>query len=343
MAEWKVAREEVVILPFPKEGVDRLELARLGNRQAVVQKGKFKTGDVVIFVPEKSLLPDVIADEGDRRKYLVGTLKNRVKAVRLQGEPSEGLFLDDRPEFAEIPLGEDISAKLGIEKWEPPVPPQLAGQVHGCQISGRIINRHDVEQFGVNIPEFVPNEEVIVTEKVHGSQGAYIAVGNGEVYVSSKGLIGKQLYLKDDGTNTYWQAARNIGLWDLVEGNFPGKFVQVFGEVVPVQSGFTYGFNKPWLLIFRVEVEGRQLAYDEVPEVFKKHWVPILYRGPFDVAKITEVCKGSEQVSGKVLHIKEGGVVAPIVPRDSNLSKSRFNLMVKVLNPKYKDDPESFN
>src|SRR3954466_4139744 len=86
MAQWEVTREKLELFPHPNPAVERLELGRAGQYQVVVGKGTFVDGSTIIFVPEKSVLPDQIADEGDRRKYLVGPQKNRVKAIQLQKE-----------------------------------------------------------------------------------------------------------------------------------------------------------------------------------------------------------------------------------------------------------------
>ena len=55
MAIWKVSRERIELFPHPT--ADKLEIAKLGPNQAVVRKGQFKSGDVCIFIPAKSVLP----------------------------------------------------------------------------------------------------------------------------------------------------------------------------------------------------------------------------------------------------------------------------------------------
>jgi RNA ligase (TIGR02306 family) len=344
MADWKIFRDKIKLIPHPDPAVERLELGIIGGFQVVVGKGIFKDGTVVIFAPDKSLLPNEIADEGDRRKYLVGPEQNRVKAIKLRNELSCGIILDDRPEFADIPLGEDISERLGITKYEPPLPNDLQGRVKpigNIDVAGHAINRHDVEHFNVYASEFVEGEEVIVTEKVHGSQCAIIRTVDGKRLISSKGLLAKGLTIDEDATNTYWRAVQSLEIFDELDKLYPKSHVQVFGEVVPVQKGFSYGFKEPWILFFRLEVDGRAVKYDLVPTAIWAHWVPVLYQGPFNSEKIRELRVGREQVSGNELHIREGVVVSPATPRNS--AKGGFNLMLKIINPAYKEDGEEIS
>lgn len=85
------------VLPHPN--ADLLELAVIGGYRTVVQKGIHAPGDLVVYVPEAALLPvDIIEAFGFVGK-LAGPAKNRVKAIRLRGELSQGLVLPLRRFF----------------------------------------------------------------------------------------------------------------------------------------------------------------------------------------------------------------------------------------------------
>lgn len=181
---------------------------------------------------------------------------------------------------------------------------------------------------------------------VHNSQINILFHEDGVVELSSKGIIGKGFIIEESEDNVYWKALHKSGMIDFVKTTFPGKFVQLMGEVVPVQSGFTYGYNDPDILFFRLEVDSEIIGIPEVrdnySELFAK-WAPILYEGPFDIEKLYEVAnkdeikgqlvKGMETVSGKRLHIREGVVVSPAVPRLSK--KGRFPLFCKIISEAY--------
>ena len=68
-------------------------------------------------------------------------------------------------------------------------------------------------------------------------------------------------------------------------------------------------------------------------------WVPYEVM-PYNEEPVIASSKGMEGVSGKKLHIKEGVVVEPIYPRQSRSGKE---LIVKVINPKYKGDDDDMS
>ncbi len=339
MAIWKVATYEAVVLEHPN--AEALEILKLGGFQCVVAKGAYLSGQKLVFAPEKSVLPENLAQPF--RKYLSGANKDRVKSVRLRGEFSEGVILEldafQLELIAGFDLNEDVSSVLGIVKYEPPIPSSLAGDVTPIADALRF-RQHDVEHFRLYQGEFVLGEEVLVTEKLHGSQGVYYRNPDGTWFVTSKGLANRELALREDEKNAYWKAAKNIGLFDYLDNLAPNVPVQVFGEVLKVQKGFDYGFLEPTLRVFRVLWDGFELEFDAVSDFFKSVWTPILFRGAFEPAALEALAIGLETVSGQSRHIREGVVVAPIKPRASS---EGFVLFVKIINPAYKDDPEAFS
>jgi RNA ligase (TIGR02306 family) len=336
MAQWKVTREEIKIFPHPNPQVERLELGKVGQYQVVVQKGLYQSGTTVIFVPEKSILPDAIADVGERRKYLTGTEKNKVKALVMQKELTQGIILPDMEEFKNIPLGQDISALLGITRYIAPIPKELQGEVFSLQTIGNDLHGHEVEIFYPG--EFSEGEEIIATEKIHGSQGVAILTSDGQKLITSKGLLrNEQFFLTK---NAYSEVADKLNLFNLLGKYFPNKNSTAYYEVVPFFNGYNYGIhNEKRGFIFRLDVEGDTLGYDDIPNEFFDNWAPILYRGPYDFQKLSTLKEGKETVSGKELHIKEGIVITPIIPRRASFGR----LSLKLLNSKYKPDEEDFS
>jgi RNA ligase (TIGR02306 family) len=321
---------------FPHSGAERLELCKIGTFQLVVQKGLYQEGDIIIVAPEKSLLPPDLAlryvNSETGISYLHGVEKNRVGTIRLRGEVSQGVIIPDKG-YEHLPFDEDISAALGITFYEPPIPTHLAGEVESFSSrTSAHFTQHDVEQFGIYQNEFVAGEPVLVTEKLHGSQGVYYRNSNLEWVVTSKGLAQKGLGLKENVGNAYWTAAKNVGLLEAVNTIFPDGEVQVFAEVLPIQKGFNYGQQKLTLKIFKVARDGAILPYGTLPQWFKDNFVPVLYAGSFDLEQILPLKDGSETVSGKGLHIREGVVLTPAVPR---LNADNHDLAVKLISEKY--------
>ena len=370
MSNWKVSKEKIELYIHPN--ADALELGKVGTYQVVVQKGLYKTGDEVIFAPEKSVLTGDIKSEFE--KYLVGPENDRVKAVRLRGEISSGIIIPRHlvSDFNEFTVGEDISDRLGITKYEPPIPAQLAGKVKSFDMPH--IGNHDCEHANVYVNELVNGERVVITEKVHGSQ--FILAHNidtNETIVSSKGMLKSGLVLEESDENTYWIAAKNDNIVGRITNNFDSGVIQVFGEVIPVQKGYNYGQKNPTTRIFDIRVNGLSIPYDQVPSDLSELWVPVVYDGTLQLIEkevvifdgvesvdgnlqtrgirksridnilpkdIVDLCKGKELVSGQELHIREGVVLRPYIDRDA---KDGTKLRLKIINPKYKETGEEIN
>jgi RNA ligase (TIGR02306 family) len=346
MAEWQVSVERIRLFPHPK--ADRLDVARVGMHQLVVRKdGGLADGDLVVFAPKRSVLPGEIrgdyvnADTG--MSYLN---EGRVDSKRMMGELSEGVTLPAAwvartlgvGSIAELPVGVDLSQRLGISLFEYPIPAELDGKVENMRTT--VYSQHDVEGITIFADAFAEGEPVLATEKLHGSQTAAIFPADGGLHVSSKSLVHRGIVYLEDDANVYWRAVRGAGLEAEVRSALPGSFVQVFAEVLPVPGGFSYGFtaDAPALFLFRLEVDGRRLSRAEaVATLPGQRWAPVLYEGPFDLAALRKAARGKETVSGRGLHIREGVVVEPVAPRDG----AGFPLLLKVVNPEFRDDDSS--
>jgi RNA ligase (TIGR02306 family) len=362
MSNWKVSKEKIELFVHPN--ADALELGKVGSYQVVVQKGLYESGDEVVFAPEKSVLTGQIKSEFEN--YLAGSDKDRVKSVRLRGEISSGIIIPKHlvPGFEIFNLGEDISDKLGITKYEPPIPTQLAGKVKSFDMP--FIGNHDCEHANVYVNDLVKGERVVITEKVHGSQFilAY-EVETGQTIVSSKGMLKSGLSIEESDDNTYWIATKNDDIVGRITRNFDSGVIQVFGEVIPVQKGYNYGQTKPTVRIFDVRVNGDSIPYDKVPNDFSEIWVPVIYDGTLNLEEkevliyedrergirkvridnilpkdVVNLCKGKELVSGNSVHIREGMVIRPYVDRNA---KDGTKLRLKVINPAYKETGEEIN
>lgn len=324
MAEWRVALTQIELLEHPN--ADSLQLANADGRQFVVQKGLYEDGDWVIVVPEKSILPDRIADDG-YRNYLKGTEKNRVGAVKLRGEISEGVLLNPDKWLGRDLFVPDIDfdsqtlcEMLGITQYEPPIPRELSGKVGNMKFSNFI--GHDCDQFSINVDKvFKMGDTLLVTEKIHGSQvNVLLTLQNGEVTsleLASKGLGKKGIVLSEDEenrSNFYWRALANTDLVCLCQKHFykgaNEVHVQLVGEAVPVQKGFDYNLAKPEIMLFRIIVNGKSLPFHKIPFDFMDYWVPVLWMTQYGENTAQEIRELAQGESALAEHIKEGVVVS---------------------------------
>ncbi len=362
MSNWKVSKEIISIFTHPS--ADNLCLGKVGSYQVVVQKGLYNDGDEVVFAPEKSILSGDIKTEFE--KYLAGPDKNRVKSVRLRGEISSGIIIPTHliPNLDGFEVGEDVSETLGITHYEPPIPEQLAGKVKTFNMP--FVGSHDCEHVGVYVNDLIDGERVVITEKLHGSQFilAHDVLSN-ETIVSSKGLLKNGFTIEDSDENTYWIAAKNDSLVDKIRTNWTDGVIQIFGEVIPLQQGYSYGQTKPTTRIFDIRLNGDSIPYDLVPQDLRNLWVPIVFDGelildkkevviysdpekginktkfdqllPKSIQKMAEV---KERVSGEELHWAEGLVIRPYIDRNAN---DGTKLRLKVLSKYYTETGEEIN
>ncbi|MGF1431708.1 RNA ligase (ATP) [Kitasatospora sp. LaBMicrA B282] len=327
MSTLRVTAERLTVLDHPN--ADALELAQVGLYRAVVAKGQYRTGEYALYIPEQAVLPAALIEELGLTGRLAGSNADRVKAVRLRGELSQGIVC--RPgALAGVDLAEaaaaglDFAEQLGITKWRPPIPTAMNGEVEAAPDLLPWVDIENLQRF----PDvFEPGEPVVLTEKLHGSCCllTYHA-DSGAVQVSSKGIGAQGLALREDERNLYWRAVRAHGvpavaaaLAERLGATRIGIFGEVFGAGV---QDLTYGSSGrtelPGYAVFDVSalIDG-QLHWLAAAELLAGQLplVPELWRGPFDPAVVLAHADGRESVSGKALHLREGVVVRPQTER----------------------------
>lgn len=345
MSTLRVTAEVLTVHEHPN--ADALELAQVGLYRAVVAKGVYRTGDVAVYIPEQSVLPAGLIEELGLTGRLAGSNADRVKAVRLRGELSQGIVC--RPGvLADFDLaraaadGVDFAERLGITKWVPPVPTSMSGDVEAAP---ELLPWVDIENIQRYPDVFAEGEAVVLTEKLHGSACLVTYVADeGRVHVSSKGFGAKSLALKEDPRNLYWRAVRGHGVAEVaarVAERLGARRVGVFGEVygAGVQD-LTYGADGRrdtlGFAVFDVaaEIDG-SVRWLDAAEVLggELPLVPRLYEGPYDIERVLEVATGRETVSGKGLHLREGVVIRSAVERYSPVTGGRA--IAKAVSPAY--------
>ncbi|MER7752144.1 RNA ligase (ATP) [Kitasatospora sp. NPDC097643] len=335
MSTLRVTAEKLIILEHPN--ADALELAQVGLYRAVVAKGVYRTGDHAVYIPEQSVLPEGLIAELGLTGKLAGSAANRVRAVRLRGELSQGIVcrpaaLADTDLATAAEQGADFAEQLGVVKWQPPVPTSMSGEVVAAP---DLLPWVDIENLKRYPDIFEPGEPVVLTEKLHGSCCLLTyTVATGEVQVSSKGIGAQGLALVEDERNLYWRAVRAHGvpavaarLAERLGAERVGIFGEVFGAGV---QDLTYGASGrsdlPGYAAFDVSaVLDGQLRWLSAAELLDGELplVPELWRGPFDPDTVLALAQGRETVSGRELHLREGVVVRPVTERWSTVVGGR--------------------
>ena len=254
----------------PIEGADAIECAVIGGWTVVVKKGEYKAGDLAVYCEIDSWIPLEIApflQKGDRGYEYNGVQGNRLRTIKLRGQLSQGLLLpasivtQDGVDGTEYPFieGSDVTELLGIQKWERPVPTQLAGLVKGDFPSKipktdqervqNLVNEIDASRSRVDVYE--------VTEKLEGSSMTCYLI-DGEF-----GVCSRNLDLKRDENNAFWKTAIKESIEEKLRG--VGFDVAIQGELIgPGIQGNIYKLSDTEFHIFDVFDIQTQKYFDPV-------------------------------------------------------------------------------
>lgn len=214
------------IRPIPD--ADAIESAAIGGWTVVVKKGEYRAGDVAVYCEIDSWIPTEIApflSKGQEPREFDGIKGERLRTVKLRGQLSQGLLLPFTADMAiriGAPpgarftdyLGLDVSDLLGIKKYEPPIPAQLAGEVKGA-FPG-VIPKTDQERIQNLSAELEAWKDERarweITEKLDGSSmTAYMIDGE-------FGVCSRNLDLKRNPNNSLWKAAYAQQLEEILGG-----------------------------------------------------------------------------------------------------------------------------
>jgi len=309
MSSFAVKVRPVTVSPHPN--ADLLELGQVDDYRVVIGRDSYSTGDLVAYIPEGAIVPAPIITAMGLEGRLAGAEKNRVKAIRLRGELSQGLLYHPDPFPAHWVEGLDITEELGITKYQAPIPVSMAGKMEPCP-SG-ILRSCDIENIKAYPDVLQEGERVVASEKLHGS---LVLVGTDGVnnFVSSKGIAARGFSLVEDDSNVYWRVVKAYDLLAKVrrlrEELGPAGAI-LYGEVLGVQD-LKYGLG-PGELSFRafdIYTPTRGfLDYDFFLDICPSLFiptVPVIYDGPYSKEKLLELTSGRSTIAS---HLREGVVV----------------------------------
>lgn len=285
----------------------------------------------------------------DLAKGITTDKQRRITVRKFRNQWSEGLLLpvSDFPNIRNGVLweGDDVSDLIGVTHYDPEIQEASKGNTTAAPrtkrrypktlkgwfffILHRLGLRRDERNFSesvsLGIPTydvhsyknyshiFQPGEEVVVTEKIHGSNARFVYI-DGNQYAGSRNLW------KSPGSPCKWRQALidvpEIG--DFCQSN-PGY--TLYGEITPTQGGYDYGTEKNEVRFFLFDIrkpDGSWIEHDDVADhVLTSRivdTVPALYRGPYDKDKIDSLLSGPSMVRG-AKHIREGVVIKAVPER----------------------------
>jgi len=314
----------------PIEGADLIELAVIDGWQVVVAKNVgHKVGDKVVYCEIDSFLPIKEEFEFLRKssyKKMGDQEGFRLKTIKLKNTLSQGLILPYHvlpvAQFGtghDLPEGMDVSEMLGIIKYDPPIPAQLAGKVKGNFPSflrktdeSRLQNLEKEYQGWV----FSSKHQFYATEKIDGSSfTCYVKDG---VF----GVCSRNLELEETEDNTFWQVARSLDLENKLKSL--GRNICAQGEMVGsgIQGNY-YKMKDQTVLFYNIYFidEMEYATFDEFNGILSDlelKSVPILsspFQFPMDE-------NGQFTVSALLKESEGKSVLNPVVEREGLVIRS---------------------
>lgn len=335
-----MSTHEVLVVRIPAveehHNAHSLEIIPLydGGFTAIARKGEFKVGDLAIFIE-----PDyVVPPDAEMFAFLE---KKRITCKKIRGVRSQGLLIPALPGMVE---GENVMERLGIVRYVPrkaggrytrtagldQAESELAFRNSGTVPAPQALNRvpkYDIESVRKFVGTFIPGEEIVATEKIHGANARFSFVD------------GQQFC----GSRTQWKRQSDTDMWWMVLGRYPWiqKFCEahpahvLFGEVFGQVQDLKYGAG-PKDVFFRVfdvldATTGKWWAHDDLEMVFtEEQRCPVVYRGGFDFTLLKELSLGESKVPG-AKHLSEGLVVRPVQERATRGHRA----VMKLVSDKY--------
>ncbi len=346
--------KEIVNHPNPK--VERLELVRFENKdgilgwQVVVRKGEYKVGDLAIYTPIDSLLPEKLETYLFPLDSKIKLNKSRVRSIKIQQALSQGMiipFNDEGiqklyPTLSKKKFGENVTNLLEITKFEPPEQHISKG------MKGRIAKKNhplftkylDLEHYKKYPNVFQPEDEIYLSEKVHGSSTrmAYLPtyINKWDLWkkiIKFFGLLPKYQFIVGSRNVQFTDRKENKNkifydknIYQLIADklNIKNKLKpneQLFGEIVGynVQSHYTYGCKQDEkeydFYAYDVKIDGKWLNTEDFFTWCKEREiqkVPFIYKGKLKDIDLYKTSQGPSLIldsNGKTTQPEREGIV----------------------------------
>lgn len=289
---------------------DRLDLAVVKDWRCVTAKDRFQVGDKAVYFPIDSVLPPKLEASLFPPDSKIKLEKSRIRTIKIRGAISQGLLctLDELGLRANLEIGTDLTAKLDVTKYEPPV--HMTPQSRAHQVSRKQVNPHfnkytDIENFK-NYPElFQPEDKVVVLEKIHGTnfRAGYVPFHASTFWKKVKRFFGltpkfefvygsHNVQLQDkfryngyhsENGNVYDEAVKKYRLREVVcHGDV--IYGEIYGDGIQKNYSYGCGDGERKLAVFDIKRDGQYLDQDSVDYLCAFYGLPhapIEYIGPF--------------------------------------------------------------
>lgn len=324
---------------------DKLSIATVKGWNCIISLNQYKEGDLVIFCPPDSIIPDDLIE-----KYNLTYLKKggRVKTVKLRKFISQGLILDI-PTDKNWKEGKEVAKELGITKYEPPVSHNLQmGNRPSKKKRNPLFDKYtDIENIKNYHTVFTEEDRVVITEKIHGSN---FRAGNLKRYTDSlwgkfkSFLFGKYQFVYGShnvqktalnrkmgfyGENVYGKIARKYNLAEIIPEDYI-LYGEIYGKGI---QELEYGMEDIDVVFFDIKYKGKYLNwtdFDDFCRSKKLPFVPVFAVENFHPDMLEKYTQGESALCHG--QIREGCVIKSL-EEENNPRIGRK--ILKSINPEY--------
>lgn len=344
----KLASIQKIISVESIENADNIEKVKILGWQCVAKKNEFKQGQLCIYCEIDSLLPEKPEFEFLRNK------KFRIKTIKLKGVISQGIvfpleILSEHDRLIiteeyhingnENIIGQDVTEKLGITKFEPPISPQLMGQAKGNFPTHIVPKTDEIRlQSAVSILDEINGKHFYMTEKEDVT--SFTAYYKDGIY----GFCSRNLEQKNEPTNlsVYAKISQQYKLEEKLKLYYDNNKVHIAiqGEITGdgiAKNPLNLPRNSLQFHIFNVyDIDNQKYSdYESMKLVIRElglECVTVINTGLFNytLEELLELAKGKYKNTN---NNREGIVIRPIREEYSETLKGRMSF--KVINNDY--------
>jgi RNA ligase (TIGR02306 family) len=308
---------------------DTLSITEVQGCPVVIRTADFREGDLAVYIPLEAAVKQGVYQPLDFLPFKSNGI-HRVRAAKLRGTFSMGLLVKtpaqalvpDGPDALVAPQeGDDLSAFLGVTKYEEPEDKPLAFDTEACP-PGLVMPYYDLEAFRKYKHLYLPQEYVAVTEKLHGENGKFVHWG-GKLCVSSHNNW-KKAPLEGQRPNQWWQAAAEADLEARLQHPDVKDKLGFYGEVYGRVQDLKYGVPPGGVRVAMFDVlDLRTQTFLDYPEFLAVcgalglETAPCLFTGQLDEARVFALAEGPTTLmdGDPRAHVREGVVVRPLKER----------------------------
>jgi RNA ligase (TIGR02306 family) len=279
-----------------------------GGYDVIFKTGDYQEGDKAVYVPVAAAVPV----DDPRWAFMVrpGVTKTHlaIEAKRLRGEFSRGILTPADPSWE---VGRDVATELRIVRADATDADTSDGIDH-IHDPGLMPAYTDIDGIQKWPRALADDEEVVLTEKIHGENARYCIGADGTLYC---------------GSRTRWKNPACRGPWVLAgeEYDLANRLAKMrhpiglYGELYGNNAGMRYdgaASARKFRLFDIMDLRTRTyLDFDDFTAVAMAldiPTVPILYLGPWS-NDIRSYADGASTINGA--HTREGFVVRPTKER----------------------------